>query len=205
MVKELCLDYFRCLRNIFRIKWRMSKRDFCRFMTVHFVVCLPWLIAAYFIQNFWFVLLLLIIPYLAMMHRLQDMGKSGFRLLLYMFASIVGFFVCFICASHYVDSIVQVPSVHPGWTPEYEQKRLVHSLYTMMFRWVLFFGVFVFLSREWFLRNGEEIANKFGEPHEDEQNKVNKWFLVLAALLITFVLYFPWGVFWGDYATGTIG
>ena len=177
------------LKNIFKLKWRMSKYDFCSFLTVHFFVCLLVFAGLYFlkISIFFFLLLILltIIPYLAIGHRLQDVGKSGFMLISYIFAFLLCYGICGIIAGYSAKFIY--PLEHHAPLMSVLPYRLS---YTVRCSQYLAFGVFLFFVYRWFFGDEDKETNTFGKPIK--QTKVSKWFILLPLLFVTYIIVFPW-------------
>ena len=165
----------------------MSKYDFCCFMTVHCLVCLLIFMSALFIQNGYLLLLffclITIIPYLAIGHRLQDMGKSGFRLWFYMVAFIVCLLLmCFVLIESLVVPLLEDFGVLTG---------MYHcQSYGARYGGYLSFLIFLFFTYRWFFGEGDKKANKFGKTVK--QKKINKWFMIVPLLFVTFVISYPW-------------
>ena len=232
MINKLLQAYISGLRNIFKLKWRMSKSDFCRFMVVHFFVCLLLIVCFflstdlganfskvvgdyYFYKDFFqsfrtsLLFIFVLIPYLAMVHRFQDIGKSGFNVLFYMLEGMVGSILCLICVYFCKEVILPEDSLYDYESWEKVQNMMdFHSLCVLVPGWMLFFVVSLFLMHRWFLVDGDRTDNKFGKVLGNEQNKVNQLFLILTLLLITFVwfllcfVFFEWAT--NEYFHGTL-
>ena len=188
MIKNLLQVYINGLKNIFKLKWRMSKYDFCYFMTVYCIVCLLVKEGISFAKNIdylWlFLVLITIIPYLAIGHRLQDMGKSGFRLLLYMIAFWGCYFMCVTIVGCCVKFIIPLKTHAPLMSVLPDR-----MFYVVKYGQYLSFLVFLFFAYKWIFGDGDKKANEFGK--EVKQKRVNNWFKVLPLFFVTYVISFP--------------